>query len=457
MYLDMNSKRTSIFQMENLLKHLCHPFESEDVEKLLVIISSTAPNGSDIRIQLMSYIYSADGTPVSSVSLFGIMKQRLHRIEEIGRNVERILGVMTDNFTILKQLRTEIFRSLQIFPEPEIRDFELPNDRKKFRTQQLQQALAVVEVEGEIDTFEVEHAFDLEKNRFYFNGTYPFVRSLQNDRLLDMFLEYDHESLKNFMVNDFDRILSTMKYPFDFFNGLLDQFQSVILSTYSLIGVRRAPPPPPPSSTSSSSSASAFVRFDVERDAIPPPPMKKYRKRLPDPIGFEPEYASSLSDNGRRINPCPPQLPSLIAMFLKCVELTKYRGPPSHRLVNQRLIMKLFKILPEDHEVKQRLRAFCKHDYQTRYVKSLVQIFVNYASRDKSIRKKRITDIRKEHIDLVREEYIREHERVRLGGAVPTFEELTKGEVDLDSSLHGLFQLEDFERLLDEYAVNVRL
>lgn len=119
--------------------------------------------------------------------------------------------------------------------------------------------------------------------------------------------------------------------------------------------------------------------------------------------------------------------------------------------------MKLFKILPEDHEVKQRLRAFCKHDYQTRYVKSLVQIFVNYASRDKSIRKKRITDIRKEHIDLVREEYIREHERVRLGGAVPTFEELTKGEVDLDSSLHGLFQLEDFERLLDEYAVNVRL
>jgi hypothetical protein len=427
----------------------------------MLIWGTTAPHGSDILIQLMTFIYSSDGTPISSVSLFGIMKDRLKQIEEIGRNVETILQIMNENYEVLKNLRSLLYASL-FKDEPPIQMSPTDVSGMKFRTQQLQQALQTVQSSDEpIETFTTKDAFDMTKNRFYFNGRYPMIHRLKDRPLMDLMIHFhpqNNPELESFLSSDFDRILGTMKLSFDFYNGLLDLFQSTILSTYSVLGVRRTTEPTQASSSSlSSSSSSSSV---ILPSPIPPssqPPTKKYRKHLPDPLGFEPEYASALKDNGRRVNPCPPQLPALIAMFLKCVELTKYRGPPSNRLVNQRLIMKLFKLLPENHEIKERLRSFRRHDYNTRYVKALVQIFVNYASRDVSVRKKRITDIPKEHIDFVREEYLREHERVRSGEPVPTFEELTKSKVDLDSSLNGLFTLEEMHALLDSFAVHVTL
>lgn len=468
--------------IEHTLYAICHDANAslDEIRHRLGLYMSVNPMGPDVSIQMHTFIFSSsDGRAVlNTVNHLRWMVSRVAKLVDIGRDIERIVTVLSGNMVEIHKLRALLsgveLGELPVLPPG---DYEL----RVRRTRGLLDAVRRSLVPGDegldavepAETVDVQGVFD--HGRFFFQGKYPeppvltpgtaeFIAGM----LADSFGE------TTIAVQEMDEIFGTIEYVLKFYTLLLEQIERVVgfassmFDSYSTVGtmVVACNTPKtvktkrdfshvhvpegvvrPVEDAASEQTEEGEEEEDMEEASGSETPKKrrKYRKALPKPLGFEPEGATTTT--GRKKNFPKPQTMSLCAMLVHCINVVGYSAPEGSSLKSAG-IFQVIERLPATNVVRMRLEEYHQTDFNERYLPALAKILVNYSYAEVSRNMKRITDIQEHQSDLLRTLYLEEHQRVSAGGAKPTFEELTSSNMNL-SDLDNMFTLDDLREHLD--------
>lgn len=465
--------------LDHTLMGLCHDTTAsyDELTRRIGLFRDINPLGPDVSIQMHTYIFStADGRlPLSAVSHLKNMVSRVVRLMDIGTAVNQILSTLQDNMSELNQIRSILsgvpVDELPVFPANDYTD-------RVTRTRKLLDAVRVsltpdgnAESEPPATTVDVVNIFD--HNRFFFTGVYPQplalkdLGSVMGHLIKSRFSEHDIAAFVS--SRRMDEIIATIECVVKFYTGLLEQLERTIsfaksmFDSYSVASTAPIVAAPTPANSlarstrnfdhvqvepgmlnaletpSTSSSAGAGAGNDDSDDESSEPGRKRkrtYRKRLPIPLGKEPEGATVMSPKGVKLYPKPHVL-TMSGALLHVIEHYKVKD------INGKLAG-LIGRLPPTNIVRVRLEEFFQADMRDRYLPALAKILVNY-SHDMKV--KRVVDTEPKHQEYLRLLYLEEHQRVSNGGERPPFEELVGSKPDM-TPLDTMFTLEELQENL---------
>lgn len=461
--------------LDHTLMGLCHDTTAsyDELTRRIGLFRDINPLGPDVSIQMHTYIFStADGRlPLSAVSHLKNMVSRVVRLVDIGTAVNQILSTLQDNMSELNQIRSILsgvpVDELPVFPANDYSD-------RVARTCKLLDAVRVsltpdgnAESEPPATTVDVVNIFD--HNRFFFTGVYPQPLALKDlgsvigHLIKSRFSEHD---IAEFVSSRrMDEIIATIECVGRFYSGLLEQLERAIsfaksmFDSYSVSSTAPIVSTHTPSNSLARStrnfdhvqvepgmlkaletpSAGAGATDDDSDDESSEPGKKRkrtYRKRLPPPLGKEPEGATTVSPKGIKLYPKPHVL-TMSGALMHVIDHYKVKGVSSN-------MAGLIGRLPPTNIVRVRLEEFFQADMRDRYLPALAKILVNY-SHDMKV--KRVVDTEPKHQEYLRLLYLEEHQRVSNGGARPSFEELIESKPDM-TPLDTMFTLEELQENL---------